>query len=401
VTIGTGGVLAARPQLIRAMNEQTMLAQVRRDGPISRADLARKSGLSKPTVGLALANLERDGLVQVAGLRTGMRGPAAVLYEVRPEAGFVLALDVGGEYLRGEVADLAGAVRSKGSRRVRASSGHNRVAQLTSLGDTLIEEAALSRADVTQTVVGSPGYYDPSRGAMTLARSLPGWERPHVLSDIREAYGLQTIFENDVDLAAVAEHAHGHGRGAHSMAFVSIGTGVGMGLVIDGQLHRGSHGAAGEIGYLPLGEGEGLDARDARRRGQLEASVSAAGVVRAARRRGGKVAGKGPPTALTARRVFAAAAAGEPWAVSVVATEAVIVAKAIASVIAVVDPELIVLGGGIGRAPGFADAVAGQLRSLSPVVPELRVTALGDDVILRGCLAAGIERAWERVLDRP
>jgi predicted NBD/HSP70 family sugar kinase len=171
--------------------------------------------------------------------------------------------------------------------------------------------------------------------------------------------------------------------------------------VIDGQLHRGSHGAAGEIGYLPLGEGEGLDARDARRRGQLEASVSAAGVVRAARRRGGKVAGKGPPTALTARRVFAAAAAGEPWAVSVVATEAVIVAKAIASVIAVVDPELIVLGGGIGRAPGFADAVAGQLRSLSPVVPELRVTALGDDVILRGCLAAGIERAWERVLDRP
>jgi predicted NBD/HSP70 family sugar kinase len=308
---------------------------------------------------------------------------------------------VGGEYLRGEVADLAGAIRSKGSRRVRASSGHSRVAQLTSLGDTLIEEAALVRADITQTVVGSPGYYDPRRGAMSLARSLPGWERPLVLSEIREAYGQQTIFENDVDLAAIAEHAHGHGRGANSMAFVSIGTGVGMGLVIDGQLHRGSHGAAGEIGYLPLGEGEGLDARDARRRGQLEASASAAGVVRAARRRAGPGTGKGPLTALTARRVFAAAAASEPWAVSVVAAEAVIVAKAIASVIAVVDPELVVLGGGIGRAPGFADAVAGQLRRLSPVVPELRVTALGDDVILRGCLAAGTERAWERVLDRP
>ena len=76
-----------------------LLEQIRHEGPLSRADLARSSGLSKPTVGLALANLEQDGLVRVAGVRTGVRGPAAVLYETRPEAGYALALDVGREYL--------------------------------------------------------------------------------------------------------------------------------------------------------------------------------------------------------------------------------------------------------------------------------------------------------------
>ena len=98
---------AARPQLIRAMNEQVMLDYIRRAGPLSRADLARISGLSKPTVSLALANIERAGLVQPAGHRTGVPGPAAILYEVRPEAGYVLGLDIGRQYIRGAISDLA------------------------------------------------------------------------------------------------------------------------------------------------------------------------------------------------------------------------------------------------------------------------------------------------------
>src|SRR5437763_6394486 len=102
----------ARPQLIRELNEQLLLEQIRRAGQLSRADLARSSSLSKPTVSLTLANLERAGLVRAAGVRTGVPGPAAVLYEVRPEAGFVLALDVGHQFLRGAVSALARNVRS-------------------------------------------------------------------------------------------------------------------------------------------------------------------------------------------------------------------------------------------------------------------------------------------------
>ena len=114
------GLSAARPALIRAMNEQLLLEHIRSAGPYSRADLARVSGLSKPTVSLALANLERAGLVRLAGQRTGLPGRSALLYEVRPEAGFVLGLDIGLRYLRGAVADLAGVVRARES---RASAG--------------------------------------------------------------------------------------------------------------------------------------------------------------------------------------------------------------------------------------------------------------------------------------
>ena len=106
--VSAGPGQAARPQLIRALNEQLLLSQIRQLGPCSRADLARLSGLSKPTVSLALANVERSGLVRIAGQRTGVPGRSARLYEIRPEAGFVLGLDIGHHYLRGALADLAG-----------------------------------------------------------------------------------------------------------------------------------------------------------------------------------------------------------------------------------------------------------------------------------------------------
>src|ERR1700761_6583410 len=114
------GLMAARPALIRALNEQLLLDHIRSSGPYSRADLARVSGLSKPTVSLALANLERAGLVRLAGQRTRSPGRAALVYEVRSEAGFGLGLDRGLRFLRGGVADLAGDVRARPSVPVRA-----------------------------------------------------------------------------------------------------------------------------------------------------------------------------------------------------------------------------------------------------------------------------------------
>lgn len=392
MTAGPNEVVAGRPQLMRAMNEETVLNALRRCGPLMRADLTGLSGLSKPTVGLALVNLESNGLVRVAGRRAGARGPAALLYEVHPDAGFVLALDVGSEYVRGALADLAGTVRARGNRSVHAASTHARMSGLIGLADQLAGEAGIAREDVTQTIVGSPGVYDRRRDALTLARGLPGWEDPGVLAELRRAFGHSTIVENDVNLAALAERDRGHGRGVDTFAFVSVGTGVGMGLVLSGQLHTGAHGAAGEIAYLPLGWDGSLDATDARRRGALEAAASAAGVVRAAREHG--MTGR-----LSARRVFDAAAAGDGRAAAVVAGEARLVARAVASVASVADPALVVLGGGIGCAPGFADAVASELARIVPIAPELRVSALGGEAIVEGGLVAGIDRAWRRVLD--
>lgn len=383
---------AARPQLMRAWNEQLLLEQVRKDGPSSRGNLARISGLSAPTVGRVLTGLEGDGLVRVAGHRTGSRGPAAVLYEIRPEAAFVLGLDVGLEFIRGAVADLSGTVRAKDVRKARGSTARSRLAEMAALGDSLTRSAGLRRSQIAQTVIGSPGVYDPGKSALTMVSNIPGWGQPLVLAELLRRFGDTTVIENDVNAAALAERDKGHGRRVDSFAFVSVGTGTGMGLVIDGQIHRGAHGAAGEIAFLPMNDGRELPVRP-RRRGAFETAASAAAVVRAARSAGVR----GNPSA---RRIFRQASAGDVTAQKVVKDEATLIARALCAIIAVVDPPLIVLGGGIGRAPGFADAVASALAVLAPVVPEIRVSALGDDAVVEGCLAAGIDSVWRRVLER-
>src|SRR5579863_4388554 len=389
---GATGPLAATPRLMRAMNERLLLEHVHNAGSASRPDLARSSGLSKPTVATALATLERDGLVQIAGRRGGVRGPAAVLYEIRPEAGYVLGLDVGRQYVRGAIADITGSIRARSSRAVRLTSARHRLAELERLGKELAGTAGISLGDITQTVIGSPGVYDSRRGALTMARNLPGWEHPEVVADLQEVFGKATVVENDVDVAALAERDHGYGQDVGTFCVVWVGTGIGMGLVIEGQLHRGAHGAAGEIAFLPVGD-RGVSAREARHHGQLEAVASAAAVVREARS-----VGLGGP--LSARRVFTAAAKGDSRALSVVRREAHHVARAVTAVMAVVDPELVILGGGIGQAPGFAEAVIEELRSLAPFVPELRASALGDDAVVFGCVSSGMDRAWRRVLER-
>lgn len=364
---------------MRTLNEQLLLERMRGNGPVSRSELAGISGLSKPTVGLALASLERDALVEHAGRRAGSRGRSALLYEIRRDAGFVLGLDVGRRFVRGAVADLGGTVRARESRPSRSSSGVARVRELAALAGELLQEAGVDgKGTLLQTVVGSPGIVGPSGHALQLAPNLPGWERPAVLRELRSLLGTDTAIENDVDAAAVAERDHGHGRDVSTFAFVSVGTGIGMGLILEGKLHRGAHGAAGEIAFLPHADGP------------MESAVSSAAVVRAARERGARLR--------SARSIFAAAAAGGERAREVVVEEAAVVARALAAIVAVVDPGLIVLGGGIGRAPGFAEEVARELARLSPVVPDVRASALGEDAVVDGCLAVGSDQLWERVL---
>jgi predicted NBD/HSP70 family sugar kinase len=393
VTVVAPGASAARPQLIREINEKVLLDHIRRSGPISRTELAGLTGLSKPTVSAALSSLERTGLVHVTGQRTGVPGPAASLYEVRPDAGYVLGLDVGREFLRGAISDLAGTVRARLSVRTKAGDAMARIQELADLTATLATETGIDVTQLTQTVLGSPGVYDPRLDALTLTGRLSGWDSPATLAALRDRFGTSLMIENDVDAAAIAERVHGHGRNVDSFAFVSVGTGIGMGLVLDGKLRHGSHGVAGEIGYLPFTEGSGSDQRDARKRGGFDASASAAAVVRAARRAGVRGAS-------TAEKVFAAAARGDAVAAAVVAEEALLVAKAVCTVITVVDPELVVLGGGIGQAPGFLEAVSQQLHRLAPVMPDVKASVLGRESVVAGCLAAGLDRSWQTLVGR-
>jgi predicted NBD/HSP70 family sugar kinase len=141
-----------------------------------------------------------------------------MLYQLRPEAGFVLGLDVGREYVRGAIADLSGAVRGRGQRRVHPASSAGRVSELVALADELVATVEIKRSLVTQTVIGSPGIYDPRRDALFMARGLPGWQSPHVLTELRRAFGEDMVVENDINLAALAERDVGTARAFRTSA---------------------------------------------------------------------------------------------------------------------------------------------------------------------------------------
>ncbi|HEX4705698.1 MAG TPA: ROK family transcriptional regulator, partial [Pseudonocardiaceae bacterium] len=213
---------------------------------MSASQLVSATGLSKPTIGLALGGLERAGLVRHVGHRVGQVGRAPRLYEIRPEAGWALAIDVGASWIRAAVADLSGRVAVRHEERVRARTAAALIRQVGDVAQAVPAKAGLTYDDITHTVLGIPGVYEPESGRISAAPNLPGLDRPGSVEALRGKLGERFSIDNDVNLATVAEQAYGLGTSVRNFVFVSVGTGIGMGVVIDGRLYRGSHGRAGE-----------------------------------------------------------------------------------------------------------------------------------------------------------
>src|SRR6266571_223698 len=299
VTDHADGFTAGTPSLLRSMNERTVLELIRRRGPLSTAQVARDTGLSKPTVSLALSSLLTAGLVHQVGRSSGGKGPGALLYEIDPRAGWVVGIDVGRRWVRAAIADITGTIVARRAERAQVRSSRSVIGQIGRVAHELAAEAGVEWSHVAHATIGSPGVFDPTRGLVEMAPNLPGWGRHGIVQAVREHLGTNVSFENDVNLAALGERARGHGRNVSDFVYLWIGTGTGIGIVLRGELYRGSRGAAGEIGYLPIGIGDPHDPAN-RRRGAFEEAASAAGVVRAAEEQGMRSPG-------SAERVFAAA----------------------------------------------------------------------------------------------
>ncbi|TQS41194.1 ROK family transcriptional regulator [Cryptosporangium phraense] len=388
---------ASTTTVLRVMNERAVFAEVFRLGQASRPELASVTGLSKPTVAVALANLEDAGLLRQVGRRAGPAGRSALLYEVRPEAGHVLAVDIGREFVRTALTDLVGEVVARREEPSRGSRDEDLVAQLTRLADDLADAAGISRGDITLAVFGTPGVHDEADGSLHLAPNLPGWERRNSVARLGGITGATYLVENDASLAAIGEASYGLGRGVPHFVYVLIGTGTGMGVVIDGKLYRGFRGAAGEIGYLPIGDGDPLlDEPGTHRRGMFESVASAPAVVSSGQR-------LGVLDIVTAKNVLDAARAGDEAAVRTLDREVDYLSRALAGVTAVLDPELVVLGGGFGAHAG--DLLTGPLlerlgRLVALDPPRIEVSTLGAEAVLLGAVAVGLTAAHDLVLDR-
>ncbi|HEX4788557.1 MAG TPA: ROK family transcriptional regulator, partial [Actinospica sp.] len=219
-------------QRLRSNNERLLLERLRANGPTSRAQLARDTGLSKPTVSHALAKLEEHGLVRAAGTIAAERGRTALLYEPDPTAGHVLGVDIGRARLRAAVADLSGRVLARADLPNRERTATGVADAAARAAGAALAEAGVLTDQVIHAAVGTPGVFDPEDGRVRLAVNLPGWGKSGLFARIRQRLGgVELSVHNDANLAALGEHDLGAGRGSRLFVYVLIGTGLGVGIV--------------------------------------------------------------------------------------------------------------------------------------------------------------------------
>jgi predicted NBD/HSP70 family sugar kinase len=375
----------ARPLLLRRLNARTVLDTIRDQAPVSRAEIARVAGISKPTVSLALRALEDAGLVREAPTAE-LSGPTygATFYEPEPDAAAVLGIDIGARYLRMAVADVTGTVRAREDVLAGELTADGVFAVVPDLARRLVATAGVPAGRIAGAIVGVPGVVDPATGAISLAENVPGLEGERAAERLERDLAMPVKVLNDVNLAAIGERDEGAGRGVQSFVFVSVGTGLGAGVIVAGELLAGSHGAAGELDLMrPAASGED----------------PAAPAIRAyaAELRGGRAAGRAPSTV----EIFAKARKGEQWALDVVAEVARRVCAHLIPIAAIVDPELIVLGGGIGsNGDLLLGPVSDALREALPFPPKVESTQLRDEAVLAGALALGAEDARDWSFER-
>jgi predicted NBD/HSP70 family sugar kinase len=383
--------VSAQPGLLKHLNERTVLEAIRTGAPISRAEISRRAGISKPTVSVALRSLVEDGLVREAREEPGGPRYGAIFFEPVPDAALVLGIDVGARFVRAALCDLSGRVRARQDVEPPAREATALLDVIAELRDAVVAAAGLGgEPRIDSVVVGVPGVAAAPDDPIRMAEAIAGLEGMAFGPALGERLGLAVTVENDVNLAALGEQRGGVGRGIDDFAFLSIGTGLGAGIVLRGELHRGRHGAAGE---LDLVRTIGVE--------QLDPCASALSAYAA------EVVGAGVATALhppyEARDLFAAARAGDPLGRAVVAEAAYRIALHVVPLAAVADVALVVLGGGIGA---NGDLLLAPIRELLaqrlPYPPRVEVSSLGEAAVLEGALAVGLRAALDSVfVNRP
>ncbi|MFF2779420.1 ROK family transcriptional regulator [Streptomyces sp. NPDC058052] len=422
------------PGLVRAVNDRAALHLLLRQGPLTRPEISRLTGLSKPTASQVLARLEHAGLVVGNGLRTGLPGRVPETYRVNPAAAYVAAVDVTPEWIAVRAADITGAVL--GEAEAPAPAGAGREELVAAL------RAALGRIPTPgpprRVVVGVQGAVDPTTGRLAHAseEDMAAWLFPDVERTLGEALGLPVRIENDVNLAAVAERAHA-AAGCPDFVLLWADEGLGAALVLDGRLHRGHFGGAGEVGYLPLpGAPTAREAGDRYgRHGYQELAGGdavrellhahgvpgadfAEAVAEAVRRAGYGPAADGvaeplpapdgvaeaPPASSGAGAAQAGTAGdGAGAARAALGLVAARLAAGLASIVTVVDPGLVVLAGRLCAAGGepLRALVERELRVLAHSRARIRLSAVTGNPVLAGALELALAAARDEVFGGP
>jgi predicted NBD/HSP70 family sugar kinase len=366
-------VVRALPQTaLREATDRRLLDETIRQGRTTRAELADVTGYSRPTVSEAVRRLVAAGLLDTAGLKeTGRRGRIGTFYEVGARAGWVLGLEVDQSGVRWRATDLAGRTLSENQRPPTAPGDAE---GLTESLRAAVREAAGGDGPLRAVGVSIANPVDPATHETVPLAGSPfpeGLVSPVAM--IGDLVTAPVLVDNDVNLAALAEH---RAAGAASFAYVYVGAGLGVGLYIGDQLIRGAHGLAGEIGYLP---------------GVLSSTLAGDLTV------GGLGRSDAPSNDVAAvlglldrAALGPSAAAGDQRAVGQLID---VVGRAIVSVAAVVDPELVLLGGPVGTHPALLPRVRDMIAEAFPGPTRIDRGALGEHAPLHGALRMALEHA--------
>ncbi|GIT81946.1 hypothetical protein LLS1_36150 [Leifsonia sp. LS1] len=362
------------PAWLRETNDRTALSLLLEHGVLTRSRIGELSGLSKPTAAQMVSRLETAGIIHVVGEVSGGRGPNAASYAVRTDRMLGVAIDIDAVALRSSVTDASGTEHPIAVTPLARRSPEEDVRIAV---DTACAAAGVAPDRVRAVCIGVQGALDPRTDELTYIETLPGWPKQGIRRRLEDALGYTVHIDNDANLAAIAERADGAGRDAGGFALLWMGDGLGLAVDQGGVVHRGASGGAGEIGYLPITrEAAELDP-DAH---DLQDLVGGPAVARLAAAHG--LPGFGSSDAGQTED----SSVGDSDAVDALLDQlATRVAVGVVPVLALLDPERVVLGGSTGRAGGarLAERVAALLREQwgSPTIVATDVPA---HPVLRG-----------------
>ncbi|MFJ8397855.1 ROK family protein [Streptomyces sp. NPDC094144] len=402
------GTTPGTPRVLRAMNDRAALDLLLEHGPLSRTRIGKLTGLSKPTASQLLARLEAAGLVVATGTAAGRPGPNAQLYTVNAAAAHVAGLDVNAQRILAAVADVTGETVGEFELRTPGRRADSVVRQVADALDGAVKDAGLTRSDVHRLVIGTPGAFDPGTGRLRYASHLPGWHSTSLLDELAAFLPMPVEYENDVNLVAVAEQRLGAARGHDDFVLLWNEEGLGAALVINGRLHRGFTGGAGEVGFLPVPGAPLVRQVTKANSGGFQELAGAQVLARLAREVGiddEAVRGPGTHHEIAASLVGRAAEAvergeGGPYG-GLLDRYATGLATGLASMLAVLDPEVVVLSGELISRGGepLRGRVAAELAELAASRPRLIAGEVTHRPVLRGALESALATTRDEVFD--
>jgi predicted NBD/HSP70 family sugar kinase len=405
IQAGTG------PHVLRQINVVTVLNALRNGGPQRVADLVLATGLSRPAVSRAIEALREAGWAEYADQDKDARlGRPAVVVRFRAKAGYVLGADVGPHKVLAMVANLAGDVIAERRDDTHLlGSGAEVLQALARVIGGVLGEAGVAPSSVMSAAIGSPGLVDPDTGTVTLAPSIPGWATMPVAAELRSVLPCPVAVHNDVNLAVLAERWRGVATNTQNLVFIQWGARVGAGIMINGRLLTGANAAAGEIGFLDLAEDIGADESTLITRnamGPFERHVGSSAIIDLALAEAERQADSGLRELMLrakphddAAALFNAATEGHPLAQSIIDQVAARFARGLAAIYLLLDPDAVVIGGGVSRAgDALLTVLDRHLRRRTLAAPRLALSALGDRSVALGAIRSALDDVERRHL---